>query len=128
MSLRQLSLFEDQYIKAPSNGVRTSDEAAEAMGNDGSRLRRLVFNLIAFHGGLTCQEVEHITGIAHETVSARIWELRLKGWLLNSWKKRRTVSGRSAYVWVVPTQPLEKPEASEKTDAAGAEDETEEMD
>lgn len=112
---KQLTLFDD--IRAPSNGVRTSDEAAEAIEQDGSRLRRLVFRTIEKNiivdksDGLTCQEVEKITRIKHETVSARIWELHTHGLLRDSGRTRLTKAKRKAIVWVVPTEPSELPMA-----------------
>lgn len=108
---RQLLLFDD--IPVPSNGVRTSNDAAAAMKRDSSRLRRLVFRLIERHGGLTCQEVERMTGISHETISARIWELHTRGWLRDSGKTRRTEARRKAIVWAVPAQPKKKKKEGE---------------
>lgn len=97
---RQEMLFFDD-IPVPSNGVRTSDAAAEMLDGDSSRLRRLVFRVIERNRGMTCQEVEELTEIDHETISARIWELHTRGWLCDSGKTRMTRARRRAIVWVV---------------------------
>lgn len=94
-----LLLFDD--IPVPSNGVRTSNAAAEMLDGDSSRLRRLVFRVIERNRGMTCQEVEELTEIDHETVSARIWELHTRGWLCDSGKTRMTRARRKAIVWIV---------------------------
>jgi len=55
--------------------------------------------------GATCDEVEQALGIPHQSASARIRELFLKGQIdvaigLDSWPvQRRTRSGRKAYAW-----------------------------
>jgi hypothetical protein len=64
------------YSAAPHNGTDTSREAAEAIKPDLGRLHRLVLDAIAnAPDGLTCREVELITGLSHQTASARLNEL-----------------------------------------------------
>jgi hypothetical protein len=61
---------------APHNGTDTSREAAEAIKPDLARLHRLVLDAIAdAPDGLTCKEVEQVTGLCHQTASARLNEL-----------------------------------------------------
>ena len=101
-------------IPVPSNGVRTSDAAAEMLEGDSSRLRLLVFRVIERNGGMTCQEVEELTQIDHETISARIWELHTRGWLCDSGKTRMTRARRKAIVWVVGPRAKKKKKTVKK--------------
>lgn len=48
---------------------------------------------------MTCDEVEIVTGLKHQTASARIRELALKGLIKDSGKRRLTRSGRKAVVY-----------------------------
>lgn len=89
-------------IPAPSNGRDTSNEAAESIAHDASRLRRRVWTTIHAHIGLTCDEVEVITNLRHQTASARIYELHTRGQLIDSGYRRRTRSKRLAIVWIPP--------------------------
>lgn len=52
--------------------------------------------------GLTTDEVEAITGLSHQTASARVYELRGAGRIRRTELRRRTRSGRYAYVHVAP--------------------------
>ena len=47
----------------------------------------------------TCDAVEVITGLSHQTVSARLRGLVLRGQIEDSGSKARTRSGRWAVVW-----------------------------
>jgi hypothetical protein len=69
---------------------------------DTSRLRSIVRARIAAHGvqGATCDEVEALEGMLHQTASARIRELFLRSAICDSGKQRNTRSGRPAIVWV----------------------------
>jgi hypothetical protein len=51
--------------------------------------------------GLTCAEVERLFDLRHQTASARIWDLRTRGFIRDSGLRRRTLSGRWAVVWIV---------------------------
>jgi hypothetical protein len=89
----------------------TSAEAAASMVNHVGTLARLVFDEIAVvhessGGGLTVDQVEQITRRSHQSVSARVNELRDKGWLVDSGQRRKTRSGRNAIVWVPTVQAL----------------------
>lgn len=63
--------------------------------------RETVRVLIDKREGLTCDEVEVIAGMKHQTASARIRDLYLEGAILDSGERRPTRSGRSAVVWKV---------------------------
>jgi hypothetical protein len=49
--------------------------------------------------GLTTEQVCNRLDRKHQSISARVNELRDKGWIKDSGEKRRTTSGRWAIVW-----------------------------
>lgn len=78
---------------------------------DGSRaatLRRQIFELIQAAGaaGRTCDEVERLLGLPHQTASARITELgpnpNMLNLIVDSGLRRKTRSGRLAVAWRAP--------------------------
>jgi hypothetical protein len=82
------------------------DELSEAANpsqarklRDRSRILRQVLERGAV--GATCEELEILLFLPHQTCSARIAELRRLGWLLDSGQRRLTRSGRSARVHVL---------------------------
>lgn len=85
-----------------ARGSDTSLAAAVSVATDTSRLRRLVLQHIAAQGdeGATCCECEIALRLSHQTCSARVNELKRDGRILDSGKRRPTVSGRKATVWV----------------------------
>ncbi len=93
---RQLGLF------PPSNGTDTSDAAGASIVDGLPRLRRIVFVAIKKSAaGLTDDQVEELTGMKHQTVSARRNELMNAGYIEDTGRRRDTRSGRSATVWQV---------------------------
>lgn len=88
---------------APSNGVATSDEAAASMQPHLSGLRRLVLGWIEAHRvvGATCDEAELSLGLSHQCCSARFNDLHRGGLIVRTDLKRKTRSGRNAFVYVV---------------------------
>ena len=50
-------------------------------------------------GGMTCDEVEYVTGLKHQTASARVRDLSREGKLEASGLFRKTSSGRDACVY-----------------------------
>ena len=86
----------------PHSDNDTSLAAAESMRPHVSRLARSVFTEIAACGeyGATCWEIEQRLSMSHQTASARIRELFLKGRITKSGKKRPTNSRRLAVVWI----------------------------
>lgn len=82
-------------------GSDTSKEAADAILPRVGTLQAMVLELIqASRGGLTCDQVEAQMGGKHQTVSARVYELKNKGLIMDSGRRRLTRSGRKAVVWV----------------------------
>lgn len=51
-------------------------------------------------GGMTCDELEEASGLAHQTASARIRDLAKANKIVASGARRKTRSGRAANVWV----------------------------
>lgn len=88
---------------APSvRGSDTSEAAADSMQDSlGDAQARVYQEVHRRRGrGRTCDEVEDQLRMRHQTASARIRELYLKGLLFDSGERRRTRSNRSAVVWV----------------------------
>ena len=65
-------------------------------------MREVVLDLITERGsyGATDDEVEFVTGMKHQTASARRRELVLKGEVVDSGRRRPTRSDCPATVWV----------------------------
>ncbi len=96
-------LFEaaDRYPYRPGSNFRdTSIAAARSIEPQLPKLAAQVLALIAA-APRTCFEVETETGLSHQTASARIRELNLKGKIQDSGQRRPTGSGRNAIVWKV---------------------------
>jgi len=94
----------DATPPAPYSGLtpdtrQTSIEAAEAIAPHLSHLEGVVLACLS-HGGATCDEIERLTGLTHQTVSARLAELTQRGLVAPSGQTRVTRSGRGAAVMV----------------------------
>jgi len=76
----------------------TSKEAALSMTKCVRTIQREVFEIINACP-CTCDELECMTGLPHQTASARIRELFQRGMVQDSGEKRQTRSGRNAIVW-----------------------------
>ena len=88
----------------PTNGTATSNAAAQSLVGqvEGLRLRVLrVFGAGCAAGlppaPMTCEQVERSTDLKHQTVSARIRELKMLGLLEPSGDVGTTESGRRAF-------------------------------
>lgn len=81
---------------------QTSRQAAASMEEVAGSLRAAVLADIRACGllGATCDEVEVRLSLRHQTASARIRELALKGSIVDSGQTRPTRSGRPAAVHV----------------------------
>jgi len=105
----------DAYLASgpdPTTGPRvghdhpeTSHDAAESVRSSLGKLARAVYDEIlivhqASGSGLTVDQLEQILGRSHQSVSARVNELRDKHWVKDSGQRRKTRSGRQAIVWV----------------------------
>lgn len=65
-------------------------------------IRRRVRRYVETRGyiGATCDEIEHALDLRHQTASARITELKRRGDLIDTGRRRPTTSGRAAAVYV----------------------------
>lgn len=81
-------------------GTETSAEAADGIVAHRSALLMKVYSAIK-KKPQTCWELEQLTGLAHQTASARIRELALQNHVRPSGLVRPTGSGRKAIVWEV---------------------------
>lgn len=92
----------------PSNGVDTSQDAAESIAPSAGAIRARIYQML-LEAPMTCDEIEAITGMRHQTVAARLWELEGNGQQANgeprpkliekSDDRRKTRSGRNARVY-----------------------------
>lgn len=92
-----------------NKGSATSQSAAESHTKEGlSRDEKLVFEKVEEAGkeGLTDDQIEQMTGLMHQTASARRRGLVVKGRVRDSGQVRSTRSGRNASVWVVGRQEI----------------------
>jgi hypothetical protein len=86
---------------AYSNGVDTSNAAAASIEPHLPRLEQMVYDCIKGWGddGLTCDSVELMTALPHQTASARIKSLVDRGVIKDTGLRRQTRSGRMARVY-----------------------------
>lgn len=89
------------YPASPGYVARdTSRQAAQSIARHVTRLASEVLEYIQAKPR-TCWEIEVVSGMSHQTVSARVRELNLKGRIRDSGERRPTGSGRAAIVWAV---------------------------
>jgi Fic family protein len=111
MTGKQTYFFGAPDLAPHVDGSDTSEAAAAAIQPHLSALQAEILETIKRHDqmvwlglpwpGLTCDEIEQILDMKHQTVSARILELRRKGLIEDSGERRKTRSGRKAVVWRV---------------------------
>ena len=93
------------YPDAPGHrGVDTSIAAADAIAPKLGRLQRLAETTIdaAGYDGLTADELAARLEMERWSIQPRTTELRRKGIICDSGRRRRNVTGKAAIVWVVP--------------------------
>lgn len=98
------------YPDAPGHrGVSTSIEAAEALAPKLGRLQRLAAATITGAGeyGLTADELAARLDLDRWTIQPRTTELRRKGIIRDSGRRRANRTGKRAIVWVA--SPAELP-------------------
>lgn len=98
-----LDMFNDYTPPPPyARGSATSQEAAESIKPCLAHLEQVVLNAVkASRDGLTCDAAEVVTGLAHQTCSARFRGLEQRGLLRRTELRRPTRSGRQASVYTV---------------------------
>jgi predicted transcriptional regulator len=77
----------------------TSRKAAKEIYRETPTIREQVLRCIRIFNGMTCDGLEDHLEMKHQTISARIWELRNMGLIKDSGRRRKTSSGRDAVVW-----------------------------
>ena len=77
----------------------TSLEALNSMQKRIIPLREQIFYLIRKKNGLTCEQIEIMLSISHQTASARINELIKSKQIADIGMRRMNKSGRDAIVW-----------------------------
>jgi len=96
----ELPLFHNRYPDTPGYNFRdTSQQAAKQIKPAALRLRLLAEMRLRGSMGATCDELEQAMGLSHQTASARLREMNLKGQVVDSGERRPTRSGRAAIVW-----------------------------
>ncbi len=92
-----------KYPKIPGHvaGSDTSEAAARSMDNSAGAIRDRIGVRVRAAGreGYTCDEIEVVMGLRHQTASARIRELVLASVLVDSGRRRPTRSGCNARVY-----------------------------
>ena len=81
-----------------NNTTDTSGQAGASLKNI-SGDARACYEEIVLAGGLTVDQVEVVLNRPHQTVSARVNQLRDSGWVCDSGMRRKTRPGRNAIVW-----------------------------
>lgn len=108
-------LFREPYGGLPPfvRGNDTSEAAAlskrSSAPTDRAKIRAIFEESDGDPEGFTCDEIEAITGLRHQTASARIRELVLMGSLYVTEQRRQTRSGRTARVYAVADCAKEAP-------------------
>lgn len=95
---------EPRYPDVPGHvkGSGTSADAARSMIIEAGTMRaRILEEMRSLGRGVTCDELEQLLDYSHQTTSARIRELCMKGLIIDSGERAQTRSGRSARLYVV---------------------------
>ncbi len=108
----QLSVFDTPHVR----GSDTSTEAAHVLDATGraNRIRTQVLALfVAYPDGLTCWEVEDLTGGSHETISSAITTLRSPKYgreaILDSGRRKvRPSTNRRTAIYVLNPNPRQE--------------------
>ena len=50
--------------------------------------------------GLTCDQIERVTGRKHQAVSANLTRLKDRGWIVASGRFGKTAANRKAIIWI----------------------------
>jgi hypothetical protein len=103
-AVTQPSLFDRDPTRNYHRGNPQSDAAHRSIIGDKARMRAVVVRAVQEAGsaGRTSDEIEVLTGMPHQTVSARLTEAKALGEVVTNGQRRPTRSGRSAAVLVIP--------------------------
>lgn len=87
-----------------ANDAGETSSRAPELSDLGKLARECLDEIMTVHNnggvGLTCDQLEQVMKREHQTVSARVNELRDKGWLMDSTVRRKTRRNRPAIVWM----------------------------
>lgn len=90
-------------ITSRKHGGNPESEAAHEAAKPGkAKLWWLILNFVKVNGPSTCSEISAGTSIPYQTASARVSELRKRGLLYPTGRKRRTDTGCFASVLASP--------------------------
>jgi len=78
----------------------TSNEAYERLKKTGraESYKLKIYEYIKTHGPKTCDELESLLNLSHQTVSSRIWQLKKDELIKDNGERRVTRSGSKAQV------------------------------
>ena len=95
-------MIDDRDITENYHGgnPRSAEAHEDTKGKKARDQARILRALGAHPKGLTCDQVETLLGIAHQTCSARFTELKAKNWILPTGERRLTKHGSKADVFV----------------------------
>lgn len=99
-----LPLFARTYPDRPgAMATDTSEAAAEYIDEHCGRLQRMVLDYITAQGpaGATDEEIQRGLELRQNTARPRRRELELKGFVIDSGRRRMLASGRVGIVWVL---------------------------
>lgn len=94
-----------EYPDTPGHrGIETSKAAAKAVAPKLGRLQNLVLSAIAERGafGLTTDECAALLGVDRGSIQPRTSELRRKGLIVDSGRRRLNATKIRAIVWTLP--------------------------
>ncbi len=91
----------DRYRHVLAQYRDTSSRAHASITGYLSEIDSTIVREIERRGGATADEIERVTGLRHQTVSAQIRHLLQGGIVLASEARRPTRSGRGATVWIL---------------------------
>ena len=91
----------ETYPDVPGhNGTDTSIAAAESIKPIRAVEQRRVLRMFElYRDGLTCDRIESMTGMSHQSCSARIRDLVIAGAIRDTGRTQPTRSGRAARVY-----------------------------
>lgn len=102
---REIGLDDTHQPAFSNNSTDTSAAAGASVRGTLGKLAQQCFDEIEVvkgngGAGLTVDQLEQLLNRSHQSVSARVNELRDKGWVRDSGFRRPTRSGRKAIVWI----------------------------
>lgn len=118
-ALRGIPLDAPDGAPVSAKAPKTAKDAAVEFQPLAGALAMSVFDMIASANlagarGYTSDQLEQLMNRQHQSISARLNELRNKGWIMDSGVRRPTRAGRSAIVWEPTEKGLEQREGMKR--------------